>query len=355
MSDLWKYEVSLTSGFCLETEPVSDLPGLEQHKSLLQSPSFDLVQASNLPMLTDISSLSQAQLEFAWTTFTMLNSKFYSFSDPPNNRIPACLAFPTIQLSQLLDRPPNKDYVSCVANNWKWIDPNGKFHPDNLDVIYNMSGTRDESHFLNYHNYIDRIAAPAVVAIYEIEKYFEDKEMFREKLEVIMNGMRLIRGGLKGLTENVNQNIFFERILKYFCEFKDVVFEGPNQYFDKLMGPSAAQNSTIKLIDSFLGTPTKCAHIDDIERCMKIKHRELIREIRGRDRGKLIKAVKEHQCEEIWNEIVRELCDFRIDHIQAVQKYFQLSSELTYEDNPDMAQLLDFLRWVRTTTEQLLL
>jgi indoleamine 2,3-dioxygenase len=188
--------------------------------------------------------------------------------------IPACLAVPWYQVSQLLGRPPVLSYASYALDNWRRLDPNRPIELGNIALRQNFFGGEDEEWFVLIHVAIEAAAAPALAAIPTAQQAADDDRagVVAEQLAFIARTLEALHAILLRMPERCDPYIYFHRVRPYIHGWANhpslpsgMIYEGVEDYRNRpqsFRGETGAQSSIVPSLDAALGI----AHGEDMLR-----------------------------------------------------------------------------------------
>ena len=249
--------------------------------------------------------------------------------------VPACIAVPWCRVAQHLDMPPVMTYACTTLYNWYLHDPGKGVKADNLEISITCTGTKDEEWFYLVPLFIELEAASILKLIpvmYEA--------MVGNDTSVIEGGFKSIARTIKEMTRLINTmydhcspDVFYQSIRPYQAGSKGldafpdgIVYECVDSEQPKVLsGASAAQNSCIPALDIFLGVK----HTGETEAFLRLQrdhmprpHRKFLETLeRQTSMKEFVASCGNCQISEAYSEAVKQLIEFRNQHIVLVTRY----------------------------------
>lgn len=356
MINFLRYQISKTHGFCIDYQPECSLPGLSEHIALLKAlPNLNPNDIHTLPEYKLPHNLTYPQQELVFLVHLMLNSAYYWQNESPTVPIPKNLSIPTLQLSQILQRPPIINLASVQYHNWKLIDESKPFHPNNIECIFSFSGTRDESNFYHCANYIEHLGAPIIFSAFDLHSTTN----YLKPLQAIYKALQDIRTGLALLQATVDPTTFYFGFRKKIRSFeKGLVFEDHPPLTTPLQGASAVQSPLLKLIDAILGITHNSKYMDSVEIYLKKPHQDFLNFVKKNKFNSDIKSQimkSDSETIETWNKVVMEVWNFRHDHVGLTEKFIIGPSGMSNSKGTGGSSLTEFLDGMCDDTKKLLI
>ncbi|XP_033743721.1 indoleamine 2,3-dioxygenase 1-like isoform X2 [Pecten maximus] len=205
-------------------------------------------------------------------------------------KLPRCLAVPLTRVSDALGMKPILSYPSMILANWQLQDANEPFDFRNLNAMYQTPGGNGAEAFILIHVIIEQRFAPAIEAIVDAMKYSsegcEDNVRLARALNVIPVVMVKMMKAFKEIKEGVNPEQFYDELRIFYTGWgggkeplpRGLVYEGVDGDKRKSMkGGSAAQSTTLQILDAALGIRHEGAQkdfLDEVRDYMLREHRE---------------------------------------------------------------------------------
>ena len=289
------------------------------------------------------------------------------------SKIPSVLAIPFDRVSRYFGLPPVMTYASSVLYNWGLRDLSQPITAENLYALVNLTGTESESWFFMISLMVELGTVPAVNAIVDGIGAMAagDNSKLIECLATIENTLQLIEQMMNRMRERCNPKIFYIDVRPYLSgtDNKDafpngMIYEGVNDSKPmKFSGGSAAQSSSIKSIDIFLGIKHRESDASYLQKMlghMPTKHRQFLEALS--QQPCLQSYVEESGDSELiaqYKATVQAFVDFRTNHLKLVALY--VVAQKDYTINPCLEEkgtggtnFMNFLKGCRDSTKNLL-
>ena len=131
--------------------------------------------------------------------------------------LPACIAVPWYQISQILGLKPVVTYASLELANFKLLDASLPPNLDNLAILHTFTGSFDEAWFYLVPLAIEATGAPALQAIMDAQSDINTQNT--DKLSIYLGIVRDKLGEmtalLKRMYEKNDPYIFWNRVRPY--------------------------------------------------------------------------------------------------------------------------------------------
>jgi indoleamine 2,3-dioxygenase len=340
-------------GFLINPDPLvrltssSALSALIPHDTLehLQQASTDLPELLQqrkvrtvldaLPVY-DMSPLNQISefyvVERLMQLYGYLASAFvYATNEEPEHRIPAGVAKPLYQLSQMVERPPILTYTSYVLTNWQRAEANARIEVDKLALVQNFLGVRDEQWFILIHTDIEARAAGALSGIQVAAAGADEHDAAKveQALGDISRSLQQMQKTFDRMPEECNSDVYYFRVRPYIFGFTDIIYEGVEAYGGKpqsFRGQTGAQSSIIPALVAGLGLQHEqtglTQHLDVMKAYMPKPHREFIAAMGNTCiRAFVVENAQNSALSEAYNECLRNVLAFRKLHLHYATTY----------------------------------
>ncbi|CAL1540902.1 unnamed protein product [Lymnaea stagnalis] len=401
--DLSKYNVSYDIGFVLMS-PLKTLPSYfnpwnELAESLPKLMREKKVREAvrRLPLLDHSQLVGHRQLRLAHLQLSFITAG-YVWQDGDKGVpqvLPKCVAFPFYNISKELGIQPILGHVDLALANYHLINPSG-----NLQCLYHIPGGLAgdwfcvvtfmlEFSFARCLKHLVRILDLLEVAHVQMradEKGCKDTERkdnereMAECLDDITLAVQNMEASLARMHDNLDAKMFFNVIRPFLGGWggegnalpDGLIYEGISDYPIKMPGGSAAQSTTLQILDALLGvehTEDKRAFLVHMRSFMPPDHCRLIVDLEQkrphklRDLGNLILANDDLAIQELYeayNNCVSALVHLRNYHIQIVTKYVIQASQTVNKGNYESldkkgtggTSLIPFLKDIRSDTQK---
>ncbi|KAK5978289.1 Tryptophan 2 3-dioxygenase [Trichostrongylus colubriformis] len=296
---LARFRVSKELGFLLECD-LSELPKYYQPWIDLCSSMVQLIEdqsvrraVSRMPELTTDHLITYEDWRLAHLLLTTITSA-YIWSEAVGNEtlvIPRNLCAPLMVVSERLGIQPIVCHASVCLANWNLIDSSEPFSPDNLQLnAFIFLESRGNHWFFLVTAQIEKDFAPCIYNIIRAV-YLKNETTYQHYLNETMSSIHdcLLRAmtTMKRMPEHLTPAEFYHELRPFLRGYNDsaldhqpIVFEGMEKHGPvKYSGASAAQSSTLQLIDAFLGVEhsgKEKAFLTEQREYMPREHRELI-------------------------------------------------------------------------------
>lgn len=375
MDLLREHEVDRERGFLPATDPLETLPPeFEEWERvaprvsalLLAGRLRSTLEALPLPELQRLES--REELERAMLLLSVFGNAYVWAEDKPAMTIPHSIAVPWCRVADELGRPPIVAHASLVLRNWRLIDPDGGFNPENLETLQLFGGSPDEQWFYLIPQAMEAHGAQALVAIDSARSAVADKRLdaLADELATIGRIVEELTGILLRTLEKCDPYIFYRRVRPYLTGWPEpgIVYEGVSETPVKLAGGSAAQSSLFQAIDAALGISHE--HEDSrpfllaMRGHMPPRHRAFLETLD--EGGPLLRSlVMEHRADhpqlaERYDGAVGALDSFRKTHFEMAVRYItRQAPEHQVAKGTGGTDLKTFLKKTREETKDKLL
>jgi len=305
-----------------------DLPELLQTRKVRAAldalPVYDLSPLAQMDEFYVVERLMQL--------YGYLASAFvYATNEDPEHRIPAGVARPLYQLSQMVERPPILTYTSYVLTNWQRLETGGGIEVDKLALVQNFLGVRDEQWFILIHTDIEARAAGALAGIQAAAAGAAQKDtiVVEQALGEISHSLGLMLKTFDRMPEECNSDVYYFRVRPYIFGFNEVIYEGVEAYGGKsqsFRGQTGAQSSIIPALVAGLGLQHEqtglTQHLDVMKAYMPKPHRAFITQIgQATIRDFVLSQAGNSALAEAYNECLRQVLAFRKLHLHYATTY----------------------------------
>jgi len=349
-------------GFLPSADPLEKLPSdfSEWEDAATQLPKLllsDRLHAlfETLPPFPIEKLGSAAEVERAMVILSFIGHAYVWGASSPANSLPAILAVPWHQLSQILDRPPVLSYASYALHNWRRLEANRPVELGNIALLQNFWGGIDEEWFILIHVDIETRAIPAVSCLLPAQEAVTEKqsEKLIQNLSSIQNALKAMCLSLARMPEHCDPFIYYNRVRPFIHGWTNnpslpdgLLYEGVTAYQNKAQkfrGETGAQSSIIPALDTLLGI----AHKDDplkeylleMRNYMPSQHRAFLDQIAS---GPSVRAFvqREHhdmpKLAETYNCCVMLIEKFRNMHLEFAARFIQQQSQSSQANPTDV-------------------
>ncbi len=333
----------------------ADLPHLlETHHvraALEELPAVDL-WALHLPL----DQVDFRLVERLMQIYTYFASAFvYATDEAPEQRIPAGIAVPLVQLADMVERPPILSYAGYVLGNWQLIDPAGGITVDNTRLVQHFLGNDDELWFIRIHVDIEARAAGALDAVQRAATAAanDDVDVLGDALLLVATSICQMITSFRRMPEGCDSDAYYFNVRPHIFGFNDVVYEGAfgNQP-QTFRGQNSVQSSIIPALVAALGlqheTTGLTQHLDIMKAYMPKPQREFIESMRAAPiRDAVLRHRDRRALAEAYNECLRQVREFRSLHYRYANSYLAEKVE-----NPLGAGGTIFMDWLRQLIDE---
>jgi len=236
-----------------------------------------------------------------------------------------------VLLAGLVERPPILSYSGYVLANWRRTTQSTPITVDNVRLIQNFLGTRDEAWFILIHVDIEARAAGALAGLMTAVQAADlnDTRGLEESIGSIIDGLRQMITTFHRMPEQCDPALYYHKVRPYIFGFTDVIYEGVEAFGNvpqTFRGQTGAQSSIIPALVSGLGLAheqnTLTHHLEIMRDYMPRPHREFANSMR---RSNIRECVQENSHRatlvETYNEALRHMVEFRSLHYQFATEY----------------------------------
>lgn len=263
----------LTRGFLPTPDPLIDLPAAfadwqsvarDLSKLALTRHIRPVIKA--LPPFPAQQLVDQPQLERALSMLSYVGNLYVFAPDHAVvTSVPANLARAWVAVADRLNRPPMLTYASQVMYNWRRIDPTEPVAVDNLTLIQNFLGGRDEEWFATIHINIEAEAGQGLLAVLSAQAAVaeDDAATVEASLTQIGATLQTMHQILARMPERCDPYIYYHRVRPYMFGWygnpllpQGMIYEGVEKFGGKpqqFRGETGAQSSVIYVFDALLG------------------------------------------------------------------------------------------------------
>ncbi len=271
-----------------------------------------------MPLL-EVSDLSLEQCQLAYTTLTLMTHSYLWCLGSQNrsSTIPKQLAVPLVAVSNRLGIAPILTHAAVDLYNWKLINENESPHLDNLQSLYTMTGTIDESWFYLIMTAIEAIGGQILI---NIVKYVNKEITIDELLTTCLGCILKIIMVIKRLKEKCAPEIFFHVLRIYLNGWENgIIYEGVSEKPLSYVGGSAAQSTLIPVLDALFDIKHKNNFFTKMHKYMPEKHVKFLDYVKNN--VNLEKDIKNQKSKELYDLCITELVNFRKAHLTIAHQY----------------------------------
>ncbi|XP_041367317.1 myoglobin-like [Gigantopelta aegis] len=378
-----EYHVSRRTGFLLE-DPLEKLPDYFEDWNWLSANAPDLISSHTLrrevekiPILDYTRLIGYRELRLAHIQLSIIGSCYVwqeGDAGVPKS-IPACIAVPWWNISQQIGLKPIIGHASFCLANWKYRDPSQPVSHDNLVSLYVLPGEEACDWFCVATCMVEFTFVEALEAIQDVldGSYEEDDVKVANALIQITNTVDDMRKALKRMNEKLPADTFYNVLRPFLSGWggesnplpNGLIYEGISEEPVQLNGGSAAQSSTLQLLDSLLGIqhkPDKQKFLNKMRDYMPPAHSKLIEDVGNSSNflKNLVNKTNNNRLQEAFNACVAAVTHLRSYHIQLVTKYIVIMAnrnrsgkfEAVSKKGTGGTDLLPFLKELRDDTKE---
>nr|CDJ82610.1 Indoleamine 2 domain containing protein [Haemonchus contortus] len=362
---LTRFRVSKELGFLLECD-LSKMPENYQPWIVMCNNIADLIKSHSvrqalcsMPELTTDLLSTYEDWRLAHLLLTTMVSA-YIWSEETHDEtlvIPRNLSAPLVVVSEHLGLRPIICHASACLANWKLMDPSQPFSPDNLRLnAFNPLDSEGNRWFFVVTAQIEKDFGPCVYNIIRAVhfKTEDNAHYINEALSSIRDSLSKGIETMKRMPELLTPAEFYHKLRPYLQGYDantlnshGIVFEGMEKNGPvKCAGASAAQSSTLQLVDAFLrvehsGEEKK--FLNQQREYMPREHRELIHWVETE--SPVQKSTEGRQ------EVLDALTKFRSFHFNTVALYIITQMKGSSGTGTGGTSFVKFLNKVRADTK----
>ncbi|XP_071079876.1 myoglobin [Haliotis cracherodii] len=370
---LSKYHVSKDIGFLLE--PLQDvLPDYFEPWNRLAKSLPELVAShkfrdavKEMPLLDQSKLAGYRQKRLAHLQLVLITSG-YLWQEGEGGavqRLPECVSKPLWNVSNDLGLKPVLTYADICLTNCKV--KNG-----DIEVMYNLPGGAGTEWFLKVSGLVELAFGKSGQAVQNVLDGVKanDKAKMASGFTDLTATIGNMQTALARMNENLTPEHFYNGVRPFLNGFGGpaspisggLVYEGVSDKPVTMIGGSAAQSSTMQVLDGLLGithSPEKQAFLDEIRNYMPPSHKQMLADLTNMPRKvpQVVAETKDANLTKAFNGCVAAFVQYRSYHIQVVTKYIVTASKsdspksLAYKDT-GKSDLIPFLKEVRDDTEK---
>jgi indoleamine 2,3-dioxygenase len=300
---------------------------LESHtvrSELAALPIYDMAELREYPRFEVIERFMQIYSYFA-------SAYVHATDEEVAHHIPAGVAKPLYQLSEMVERPPILSYTSYVLSNWQRAGAGAGLDVDDLRLVQEFLGNRDESWFILIHVDIEARAADALRGIQEAVSAIQrgDARRLEIALETVSASLSQMITTFERMPEQCSSDTYYFRVRPYIFGFTDVIYEGVDVFNgapQSFRGQTGAQSSIVPSLVAAFGLQHEqtglTQHLDIMRGYMPKPHREFIAQMRQVGIRDFVQAHNSNSAlSEGYNDCLRKLLSFRQLHLHFATTY----------------------------------
>ncbi|XP_048761822.2 myoglobin-like [Ostrea edulis] len=378
------FGISKTIGFLLD-RPLDKLPEYFEEWNALakQAPTLAVQDkvlremVDKLPLLDHERLTTYRELRLAHLTLCAI-ATCYIWQEGDKGvpkALPRNLAVPWCGVSRRLGLQPVLNHATFCLANVKIKDPDRTVELSNLECVYEVvPGGKQAEWFIIVTAMIEHNFAPAITHIMEAISAADrnDVTCYKSSLAGIGDVMINIKNTFSRMHDELDADVFYNTLRPYLNGWggpgsslpDGLIYEGVWKEPQKMIGGSAAQSSSMQLIDAALGVEHEKDIADFLHKMltyMPPKHGQFIKLISRESNLRQYALDHGGDVKRSFNESVQAVIDFRSYHIQIVTKYIIIASsketrsrdyESVSSKGTGGSSLIPFLKSIRDTTAQ---
>ena len=353
MSDMEKeFEISVSMGFLPEVPPLERLPDefitweklMDMLTELISKSQLRKEVDNNFPLLTVSNQSLPTERHWmrAYCVLTFL-SQGYLWQNGEEGvpaKLPKQLAVPWWEVSQRLGLPPIATYAGVVLWNWRVRDPSAPIALENIEMLNNYTGTRDEEWFYYISLAVELSAVKGIVEARNCLKGMQSGDISKviNCLESVTACIAQMKVTSNRMYEECKPDVFYGKIRHFQAGSKNMkafgeglIFEGVDDEPKVFNGASAAESSTLPVFDILLGVEHSGEakrFLDQQKWHMPRAHRQflLALSLQPSLRTFVLQNKSNKELTGAYNKCVTELGEFRNNHIVLVTRYIIVPS-----------------------------
>jgi indoleamine 2,3-dioxygenase len=347
-----------TSGFnlCLNQVAIM-MPTLVKEKKFRQC--IDELNVRFSGAIVTLEKADQRDKQAAIAMLTMM-AQAYVWEDlkAPARSLPAVIAKSLYELCKNEQRYPTLTYADYILYNWRLLNPQDGFIPENICPLFTITGTTDEAWFIKIHVAIEAAAGVALDAVskaYQLANTMLVKQTYicdanKEKelghlLGQVRQSMRVATALLKRMAEACRPAYFWETLRLHLNGWEKIKspdgketgirFEGvattdqtPSHSY---RGASGAESSIIPALDAALGVKHELngmfQTLLSFKTYMPVEHQIKISLLSRSQISEVVRQSKSKTLFTAWEDAIHGVKCFRLGHMGLVAKYLHQEAE----------------------------
>uniref|UniRef100_A0A0N5AGD3 Indoleamine 2,3-dioxygenase n=1 Tax=Syphacia muris TaxID=451379 RepID=A0A0N5AGD3_9BILA len=331
---LRSYQIDPEFGFVLP-KPLDKLPDKFQpwHDIADNLPelvaSGELLKAiTNLPQLDTSTLTTNAELRLAHLLLTTLEAAYVWEHGKNNPRLvlPKQLSTPLLHVCRRIGLPPIICHASACLANWKYVTGKTEFKAENIELIAFKFMHHIGNHW--FFTLTAELETKFAAAIRAIARACLHLKIFDDTFEQIRLSLNQATTTIRRMQENLPPEVFYHGFRSFlsgytegkFVEQGGIILEGNEDIGAQCYnGGSAAQSSTLHIIDGFLDIVHPEHETEFLltqRNYMPPAHKQFIEWVETQ--AEQIPAIKQSP---EYGETVAKLRNFRNEHIKVVIQY----------------------------------
>jgi indoleamine 2,3-dioxygenase len=350
----------LSHGFLPNMDPLQRLPDAFHDWEAVAANMPKLIEKPSLRLIIeDLDEFNVGELENghdverAMVVLSYLaHSYVWAEGQEPAQTLPANLAKPWYEVSQLLGRPPVLSYASYATYNWFRLRGDEPIELGNISLLNNFAGGLDEEWFIMIHVEIENLAIAGLIAVNQFSQAIAQHDVTQLETQLMQ-----LRDSLQGMNDTMDRMLefcdphaYYIRVRPFIHGWKGnpalpqgLIYEGVDAYAGKpqqFKGETGAQSTIIPAFDEALGvihgdSPLK-AHLDEMRIYMPPQHLEFLEHLESQQSARdfiVAEAADNSQVKELFNDCVKLIDRFRLTHLKYAASYIEKQAQ-TSKANP---------------------
>lgn len=342
--NLADFHVSETHAFVVE-EPLAKLPDYFETWNELAGKMPQAVAASTMrqeveqmPLLDWMQLTGHRQKRLAHLQLTIIASGYVwqNGDKGASKKLPACVAVPLYQLSDDLGLPPVICHPGLALANYAVIDSSKPLMLGNMKALYYLPGGKESEWFCIVTTMVEltfaKVLKPILAILDEVKR--GDEESLKVHLKSIAQVVKEMQSVLSQMHEKLTGGTFFNALRPFLGGWggesnplpDGLIYEGISDQPIHAVGGSAAQSSTMQVLDALLGVrhaPDKNTFLLKMRSYMPPSHRKFIIAVENHSPSlhEIVEKSTNDELHKVFNTVLSAVVDFRSYHIQIVTKY----------------------------------
>ena len=341
--ELEKYNISVQRGFIPNTDPLLSLPETFRPWEEIGAGLSDLISAKQLrTTVRQLPSFPMEELKKEaewWRAYTLLTFISHGHiwcegDEGVTNVLPASLAIPWCAVAKHLGMPPVITHATAILHNWSRCNSNDGFKGNNLNSLFNFTGTRDEKWFHIATLLVEMAAANAICEIPAILRNcsLPSNTELVKNLYNVEQSIKAMQEAVYHMRDECSPAVFYAKIRTFYAGWENsdvlpygLLYEGVADYPLQYPGGNGAQSSTLAALDVLLGvvhTGAVKEFITSQRDHMIPQHRLFLQDLDAKvNLRHYVKCSGDNNLLLGFNHTVEALVNLRNEHIKLVSYY----------------------------------
>ena len=342
LSTLDEFDIKERTGFVPDEPPLASLPpyfskwedAVGHLSKLLQEKQLRRV-VDQLPVLEfsekTLQGTDQWRRALVVVGFLFQGYMWQDGAGGVPDKMPSILSIPMNIIGQKFGVPLVGVFAGTALYNWRVQDPAKPVSQENTHALVTYTGKEDESWFYANTVLVEIQAAPALQAMLKgitALAYRKDEEL-AACLAEIATAVKGMENALRRVNEGCKPRVFFTGFLPFFSgsiSLPDgMIYEGVDTKPRKYHNFTAAQSSSVKALDFFLGVQHNSQDSEFLDAMMDYmprKHREFLQFLSKQPSlRQYVVDARNQELTNRFNAAVEALVNFRSYHVIVVTKY----------------------------------